>query len=59
MDHTDLNDLPAFKDINPTSENIARFLYQELSSMLNTEMLKVSKVKVCETPGAGAFYWEE
>jgi 6-pyruvoyltetrahydropterin/6-carboxytetrahydropterin synthase len=59
MDHTDLNDLPAFKDINPTSENIARFLYGELSQMLNTEMLKVSKVKVCETPGAGAFYWEE
>lgn len=59
MDHFDLNELPAFKEINPTSENIARFLYAELSSALNSGTVRVSKVKVCETPGAGAFYWEE
>lgn len=59
MDHTDLNELPAFQDVNPTSENIARHLYQELSKALNTDTAKVSRVKVCETPGAGAFYWEE
>jgi 6-pyruvoyltetrahydropterin/6-carboxytetrahydropterin synthase len=59
MDHIDLNDLPAFKDANPTSENIARYLYLELSKILNTEALRISKVKVSETPGAGAIYWEE
>lgn len=59
MDHRDLNELPAFADANPTSENIARFLYRELSDVLNTEGVRVSKVKVCETPGAGALYWEE
>jgi 6-pyruvoyltetrahydropterin/6-carboxytetrahydropterin synthase len=59
MDHCDLNELPAFENVNPTSENIARFLYKELSKALNTEMVKISRVKVCETPGAGAFYWEE
>ena len=59
MDHSDLNELPAFKELNPSSENIARLLYHELSQVLNTDRVRVSKVKVCETPGAGAYYWEE
>jgi 6-pyruvoyltetrahydropterin/6-carboxytetrahydropterin synthase len=59
LDHSDLNELAAFKEVNPTSENIARFLYSELSEKLNGQQIKVSKVKVSETPGAGAFYWEE
>jgi 6-pyruvoyltetrahydropterin/6-carboxytetrahydropterin synthase len=59
LDHFNLNDLSAFKEINPTSENIARFLFKELGQKLNSHTAKISKVKVCETPGAGAFYWEE
>lgn len=59
LDHFNLNDLPAFKEVNPTSENIAKFLYQELGQKLNSDVVKVSRVKVCETPGAGALYWEE
>jgi 6-pyruvoyltetrahydropterin/6-carboxytetrahydropterin synthase len=59
LDHFNLNELPNFENLNPTSENIAKFLYKELSRRLNTEVVKVSRVKVSETPGAGAFYWEE
>ena len=59
LDHFNLNELPAFQDENPTSENIAKFIYKELSKKLNSEVVNVSKVKVSETPGAGAFYWEE
>ncbi|NVM20564.1 MAG: 6-carboxytetrahydropterin synthase QueD [Desulfobacterales bacterium] len=59
LDHFNLNDLTPFKKVNPTSENIAMFLYQELSRKLNSRAVKVSRVKVSETPGAGAFYWEE
>ena len=59
LDHSDLNDLDEFQDINPTSENIARYLYGELSQKLNAPQIRVSKVKVSETPGAGAFYWED
>ena len=57
-DHFNLNDLPAFQETNPTSENIARFIYKSLEYRINSEEVKVSKVKVSETPGAGAFYWE-
>jgi 6-pyruvoyltetrahydropterin/6-carboxytetrahydropterin synthase len=59
LDHCNLNDLLQFTEQNPTSENIARFLYKELSRRLNTGKIQVSRVKVSETPGAGAFYWEE
>jgi hypothetical protein len=31
----------------------------EIGKKINSEQARVSKVKVCETPGAGAFYWEE
>lgn len=60
MDHCDLNELAPFRKVNPTSENIARYLHGELSRIINNSMgIKVSRVKVSETPGAGAFYWEE
>jgi len=59
LDHFCLNELSTFKHINPTSENIAEFLYKEIGKRLNSSHIRVSKIKVCETPGAGAFYWEE
>ncbi|MBF0303188.1 MAG: 6-carboxytetrahydropterin synthase QueD [Desulfamplus sp.] len=59
VDHTHLNDLEPFKTTNPTSENIAKFIYKELERHLNNTYIRVSKVKVCETPGCGSTYWEE
>jgi len=59
LDHAHINDLPPFRDVNPTSEHIARYLYHELGRHLNTDLIQVSKIKVSETPNAGVFYWEE
>ena len=59
FDQSNLNDVPAFRDVNPTSENIAKFLYKELSKKLNSDLVEVSKIRVSETPDVGAFYWEE
>lgn len=59
LDHFNLNELPPFNEDNPTSENIAKFLYIQLGKRLNSDVVKISKIKVSETPGAGAFYWEE
>jgi 6-pyruvoyltetrahydropterin/6-carboxytetrahydropterin synthase len=59
LDHNHLNDLPVFRGVNPTSENVARYIYRELTGMLNTNGIRVAKVKVSETPGAGVYYWEE
>ena len=59
LDHVNISDLPQFCDINPTSEHIARYLYEELGKRINTGDIRVSKIKVSETPNAGVFYWEE
>jgi len=58
LDHVNLNELPQFCDINPSSENIARHLYNELSRKLNTEKIRVSRVRVSETPTSKASYRE-
>ena len=44
LDHGFLNELDAFKTINPSSENIARHIFTELSREVNTEDIKVSRV---------------
>ena len=58
IDHTDLNKADAFAEENPTSENIARFLYRRLSSALNGGGCRVGRVSVRETPETQAIYWE-
>ncbi len=58
LDHTNLNEVVEFGSINPTSENISKFLYNELSRCLNTEHIKVHKITVFESPGCGSSYQE-
>ncbi len=59
LDHICLNNHEGFKDINPTSENAARFIYRKLAERINKGKLTISKVKVCETGSAGVIYREE
>ena len=37
IDHQYLNDLPAFKTVNPSSENIARFIFEQLADVIREE----------------------
>lgn len=59
LDHYHLNDIAPFDKINPTAENIAGFLYQEISTIINNEHVSVSAVTVWETDRACARYSEE
>jgi 6-pyruvoyltetrahydropterin/6-carboxytetrahydropterin synthase len=59
LDHRDLNEIEPFDKENPSSENIARYVYGKLSEVLNTPKVRVAKVSVYETPEACASYWEE
>jgi len=56
LDHSFLNKIPPFDKINPTSENLAKFIFEKLSEKINSEKVKVSKIRVCESPGSGATY---
>lgn len=59
LDHTDLNQSTEFKTVNPTSENIARYLYRRLSSALDCAQYRIAKVTVCETPDNTSSYWPD
>jgi 6-pyruvoyltetrahydropterin/6-carboxytetrahydropterin synthase len=58
LDHSFLNELPAFKDQNPSSENIAAYIFRELSKRLNDSKVRVSLVTAWESDTAGAGYGE-
>ena len=49
LDHRFLNDLDSFKEINPTAENIAKYIYTELSIILNKKQVEVKSIKLWET----------
>jgi len=56
LDHSFLNELPQFKDQSPSSENIAVYVFERLSSKLNNNRIRVSKVTAWESDSAGASY---
>jgi 6-pyruvoyltetrahydropterin/6-carboxytetrahydropterin synthase len=56
LDHTYLNDLPYFQTRNPSSENIAYYLYQGLAAELDNEDRWVYKVSAWESKDACATY---
>lgn len=58
LDHHYLNELEPFSRENPSSENIARHLFRELSRRLNDERVRISRVSVWESDTACASYFE-
>ena len=57
FDHTYLNELDEFARENPTTENLARILYNELSKKLPSG-ITVSKVTTWESENCGASYYK-
>jgi 6-pyruvoyltetrahydropterin/6-carboxytetrahydropterin synthase len=58
LDHTFLNQLEIFKDTNPSSENIAHYIYKTLERKINNDEYGVSRVTVWESDSACATYME-
>jgi len=56
LDHTYLNDLAYFKKYNPTSENIAKYIFDELKPQLARFKVRLTKVTVWESDNANASY---
>ncbi len=57
-EHAFLNEVFPFTEINPSSENIAKWIYDSLSKKINTENVQVSMVTVWESDTASASYYE-
>ncbi len=58
LDHRDLNEHPAFREKNPSSENIAVYIFEQLKSKLTTDRYRPYSVTVCETDTSGVTYRE-
>ena len=58
LDHQFLNDLEPFINEIPTAENISKYIYKELSNNINTDNIKVSKIKLWETSNSAVTYTE-
>lgn len=59
LDHKYVNQHQFFQGISPSSENIARYLYQQLSLRLNNDNIKVDSIGVWESDNARAEYYED
>lgn len=58
LDHTFINQIPPFTEINPSSENIARWLYILLKEKIETTPVRLLSVTVRESEYASATYFE-
>jgi 6-pyruvoyltetrahydropterin/6-carboxytetrahydropterin synthase len=56
LDHTYLNDYPYFKDLNPSAENLAKFIYDRIHDKAKSVNCAVSRVMVWESDNARASY---
>jgi len=58
LDHSFLNDIFPFTEKNPSSENIAKWIYDSLNKKLSDEHVQVSAVTVWESETTAATYYE-
>jgi len=56
LDHQHLNQIKPFDKINPTAENIAKLLYEEMVLKFSSQKIKVHEVRVWESEGCRASY---
>jgi 6-pyruvoyltetrahydropterin/6-carboxytetrahydropterin synthase len=59
LDHSFLNELFPFTEKNPSSENIAKWIYDTLKKKINTDHIHLSAVTVWESETASATYYED
>ena len=58
LEHTFLNDIFPFTQINPSSENLAKWIYDNMMKKINDDNIEVASVTVWESDTASASYFE-
>ena len=58
LDYQNINEISPFDKENPSAENIARWLFLELKTQIDTESPRIKRVEICEMEGCGASYFE-
>jgi len=57
LDHVSINDLPAFQKTNPTTENLARYIYEEFSKQCRD--YRLVRVRVWESDACSVTYYPD
>jgi 6-pyruvoyltetrahydropterin/6-carboxytetrahydropterin synthase len=58
LDHKYINEVKPFDSLNPTSENLACYIFKSIRDKLKIESLSVKRVDVWETESSKASYYE-
>lgn len=58
IDHSVLNQIFPFTEINPSSENIAKWLYDSVKKKINSRNIGISSITVWESENASATYYD-
>jgi 6-pyruvoyltetrahydropterin/6-carboxytetrahydropterin synthase len=58
LDYQNINEIPPFDELNPSAENIARWLFLKLKEQFGSQTTRVKRVEICEMEGCGASYFE-
>ncbi|HEX8649999.1 MAG TPA: 6-carboxytetrahydropterin synthase QueD [Pyrinomonadaceae bacterium] len=57
LDHRNLNELSPFdEELNPSAENLARYILERIASRVGDERVQIYKVRCFETPTSVATY---
>ncbi len=57
LDHRNINELPPFdKELNPSAENLARYILEHVARRVGDDRVQVYKVRCYETPTSVATY---
>jgi len=59
LDYQNINEVPPFDKLNPSAENIARWLFDALNADIKTETIRVKRVEIREMDECGAAYYEK
>lgn len=56
IDHKYLNSLTAFSGINPSAENIARYIFEKMEEKVKSSGVNMVRVKIWESENAAVTY---
>lgn len=59
LDHKHLNSVKYFEHRNPSSENIARYIYQEMKQRISNDHVRMVYASVSEKDSSVASYFED
>jgi 6-pyruvoyltetrahydropterin/6-carboxytetrahydropterin synthase len=56
LDHRNINDLDPFVELQPSAENLARYILERVAAKVGDERVQIYKVRCFETPTSVATY---